>query len=886
MKKTITLFALVLSFCTTSFAKNVNLATAQNAAQTFYTTQAVTSQALNKQHISLSLAYQFSAAPNNATAKTAADNLYYVFNVNANDGFVIISGDDVVLPILGYSNKGSYSTTNHSPAFKKWMENYKNQILYAKANSITATQEIKARWDELLNPQNNNTNQRTKGAKTVTPLVQTTWDQGNGSGYYNDACPADATLPDANNNSSHCVTGCPATAMGQILKYWNYPTMGSGFHSYNATTYGTLSANFGGTTYNWANMPNNVSSTNADVAQLMFHIGVAVEMNYTPDESGAYVIVATSPNATANCEYAYKTYFGYDPTTLQGLQRSNYSDAAWKALLKTELDANRPVQYDGFGTQGGHTFVCDGYDINDNFHMNWGWSGTDDGFYDLNALNPAVLGAGGGAGGFNSNQEAVIGIKPLTIIPTNSTIDLYSTITVTPNPIGFAQAFTVNADVINNGTGSFVGSFAAALFTTSGTFINFVQIDSTGGTPLAPGYHYTGGLTFSSNGMLTVPGNYLMGIYFKPSGGNWTLAGSGTFTNPVSVTIAGPYNAINLYSAITPSSTDFVQGAAASVNVNIINSGTLTYTGAYSADLYDLNGNFVQNIGQYSETAGLPAGNTYNTALTFGPITITANPGTYILAISEYDNTASTWYLAGTTYFTNPVNINVVAPAIQPDMYEVNNTEQTAYNFPLSFVSDYAHIITTGSNIHVGSDIDYYQVNLPAGYNYTITTRANDSYSSADGNTYTDDVLWSYDTGSGFGTTYDDVMPGNIIINGAGNVVFQVASYNAGTTGTYVLDIQINRVATALGISEVNNTNNLFRIYPNPTNSKSVVVSQQALENATVKLINLTGQTLTEVNNQRGNQFSLDLSNQPSGIYFVEVQQQNGMVWRGKVVKE
>ena len=148
----------------------------------------------------------------------------------------------------------------------------------------------------------------------------------------------------------------------------------------------TLSANFGGTYYNWNAMPTYVNNPNEAVAELMYHCGVAVEMGYGPTVSGSYVIEDITPSIEQTCENAYKTYFGYNPDTLEGIIRSytdqngnlveNYSDSEWINLMKDELNNSRPIQYAGFGGGGGHTWVCDGYDSNDFFHMNWGWGGA------------------------------------------------------------------------------------------------------------------------------------------------------------------------------------------------------------------------------------------------------------------------------------------------------------------------------------------------------------------------------------------------------------------------------------------------------------------------------------------------------------------------------
>ncbi len=853
MKKTVLILAFaLLTFCS-SFAKDVDMTTAMNVAKNFYTSKATIKNNFDKQSLTLSLAYKYNLATSSSSAKslTTEGNAYYIFNVNANDGFVIIAGDDIVKPVLGYSNEGTYDGNNLPPAFQEWMENYSAQILFAKQNNVQATVEIKNGWDELIN---NTYQKKAKSIQTVNPLLSTTWNQ---SPYYNALCPGGS------------VTGCVATAMAQIMKFWNYPATGTGFHQYNHATYGTQSANFAATTYNWGAMPNNVTSSNSAVATLMYQCGVSVDMDYSPTGSSAYVIALDNAVCAEN---SYKTYFGYDATTIHGYQRASYTTTVWKNLLKTDLNNNQPIQYAGFGQNGGHTFVCDGYDANDFFHMNWGWGGQYSNYFDLDALTPSTH-------NYTDGQQAVIGIKP-AVITGNSTIDMYSSITINPNPIGFAQAFTVNADVINNGTNSFSGNFCAALFTSNGDFVDYVQTLSASSQPLQPGYHYTGGLTFSNTGVLAVPGNYIIGIYYQDPNGNWYLAGDANYTNPVGVVINSPIDYIQLYSSITATPTTFVQGQAASVNVNLINDNTATYYGQYSAVLYDLSGNFVETIGTYTETLGLPAGYTYSTPyITFSTASITAAPGTYILAIQELENGFSTSYLVGGQYYSQPINIDVVAPSLSPDIYEVNNTQATAYTLPLTWAGNTSHRLTTGSNIHITTDNDYYKINLASGYNYTITARVHDSYNSSAG-TFTCDVLWDYNTGSGWSPTYDDIMPGNIVVNGAGTVYFFVAPYFTGLTGTYLLDITINRVST-VGIDELN-ISNIFEIYPNPASNNLNIRISDFTTIDKLKLLNILGQTISETTpTQSITQF--DLTGIKKGMYFIEAIE-NGKTYSMKFI--
>ena len=259
--KTKLLSLLLLIVCFSMFGKPVDETRAK--AVGFYFLQNKTNSNLLKEAKDLQLTYKVTATIGDTLEERT---MFYVFNVD-NVGFVIVSGDDTVIPILGYSDQGTFHSDNMPPALQKWLEGYKNEIIYVVSNDIKATEDIDKQWSLQITNKNSNT---TLTANAVTPLLQSI--QWNQSPYYNALCPGGS------------VTGCVATAMAQIMKFWNYPATGAGFHSYNHSQYGTLSANFGNTTYQWSSMPNQLisSSTNTQinaVATLMYQCGVSVDMN-------------------------------------------------------------------------------------------------------------------------------------------------------------------------------------------------------------------------------------------------------------------------------------------------------------------------------------------------------------------------------------------------------------------------------------------------------------------------------------------------------------------------------------------------------------------------------------------------------------------------------
>jgi len=787
-------------------------------------------------------------------SKTGNQNIYfYIFNTKTND-FIIVAGDDIVLPILGYSHEGIFDPHNIPLNTLKWFEMYKNQIRYAIDNDLEASPQILLEWKNLID---NKT--QTFSAKInigVNPLIQTKWDQ---SPYYNAFCPID------NQYNQRTVAGCVATAMAQIMKYWNYPPTGSGFHSYNHSKFGTLSANFGSTTYQWGSMPAKLTGTNNAVATLMYHCGVSVDMNYGVSAEGG------SSAYTLDVVESLKKYFGY-PSSVQGKYRSNYTELQWKNLLKSELDAKRPIQYAGTGSGGGHSFVCDGYDNFDFFHFNWGWGGSSDGYFTVNALNPGSLGAGGGTGGFNSNQRAIIGIQA----PTGTQaigMGLNANITTTPNPLYYGNAFKVTTNIVNNGNTNFSGDYCAAIFDDDYNFIDYVEIKT--GNSLQSGYTYSNNLVFSSEGNFGIlPGNYFVGIFYRPTGGNWVIvSNNGNYSNLTKLEVLNP-NDIELNSAmaLTPGTT-FTQGQPASVKFNIINDGKSTFFGQYRVNLYDLEGSFVQTINTINENNGLAPGFTYlSPFITLSSTSITAEPGTYLLAVVHKPNGSSNWILTGSTYFQNPVKITVKQPEIQPDAYESNNSASKAFPLAVTFTTYNATKNTVGSNCHTGNDYDYYKISLPAGFTYKISPRLHDSYNSGNGIEYSLDALFSYSKdGLNWSDAFDDITGDTITVLGGNTIYFFVSPYFTGETGTYLLDIGINRSLTTDRNEEIELSHQI-RVFPNPTYGEiNIDLTNFQKSVLGIKILDLHGKTVQTIPNLYQNKFtSFSLESLPRGIYFIQ----------------
>lgn len=368
MKNRSLLLVILMMFSAALFAGNVDKNTARKAAENQFSING-----LNNTIIA-----EFSVASASGTA-------FYAFNFS-DGGFAIISAEDSYFPVIGYSDKGEWNESTQPSHYRGLMQDYKDQIDFLRQNNSEASPEIVMAWDNLLNGRSIK-----NGSKGVEPLLVSSWNQDD---PYNYLCPVSAAGP-----GGHVYAGCVATAMAQIMYYWRWPLQGTGQYSYYQPPYGTISANFGNTNYNWNGMVGSTpNALNIPVAEIQYHCGVAVRMNYGPDGSGAYSIDVPA---------AVKNYFKYSTTT-QYLSRSSYSATAWETMVKEQCDMGNPVYYSGSNAEGGHAFIVDGY--NDAtpvlYHFDFGWDGYSNGYYSL-----------ANAGGFTMTQGMVRNFVPGTGYP-------------------------------------------------------------------------------------------------------------------------------------------------------------------------------------------------------------------------------------------------------------------------------------------------------------------------------------------------------------------------------------------------------------------------------------------------------------------------------------
>lgn len=320
-----------------------------------------------------------------ASTSSRHEPAYYVFDRAESGGFIVVAADDRLQGVLGYTSSGSFQREKMPSNFEWWLGEYERQIdSFIISEETQRTSVVSSSSGESDFP-------------AIDPLLTTRWNQ---NSPYNDMCPEIG--------GNKCVTGCVATAVAQIMKYYNYPEKGIGENSYLLERIGQISCDFSNIVFDWDNMLDEYDESSTEVqkeavAQLMYACGVASNMNYGVEMSGAYFY---------DLPYDLQRFFGYSANTEAEI-RDGYTDSEWESLIYNELRHKRPVLYSGgYASKSPHAFVCDGYSDDGFYHINWGWGGLCDGYFRLSALNPSSQGIGGSKDGYTSDQCIVMGLEP------------------------------------------------------------------------------------------------------------------------------------------------------------------------------------------------------------------------------------------------------------------------------------------------------------------------------------------------------------------------------------------------------------------------------------------------------------------------------------------
>ena len=795
-------------------------------------------------------AVQASAA-NLCYTRTESDGIvdYYVFNMSPAKGFVIVTADDIMTPVIAYSSESYFhADLNSKTGVSNWMVGAGRTIHRVILNGGMSSATVSAIWAACLRgPYAPSTR-----SGTVGPLVTTTWDQQNSYTnpppyQYNFFCPWNSA------DQLRCVTGCVATAMGQIMKYWNYPTTGTGSFSYNDATslgyqynYGTLSANFGTTTYKWTQMPvaltnSTTASQDSAVSLLIYHAGVSVAMDYgdgtqTQGGSGSYMTQYDAGGApgSPSAQHSYPTYFKYNPNTIKGYQyynrytsTYNFTSTQWLDSIKKDLNAGRPIQYAGSdtGVAGGHSWVCDGYDVSNKLHMNWGWGGFDNGFFAITALEP--LNTGTPNWDFIDNQEILTGIQPLVslsvtasaavnpICPTHST-----TLSVSRNPAGATYTWSPS-------TGLSSTTAASPTATPTSTTTYTVTVDSAGVTATASVTLTVAAVPATpSNVVLPTACSGLSAIYTVPavSGATsyiWTVSGAGwsgaatTSSDSISLTAGTVTGTVTVKASNTCGTSSAYSFSAPLSTAPGVISGIIIPSPICSGQ--------PENFIAHASTGA----STYHWAVTGSGWTGTSN-------------TSSLTLTPGTTTATLAVNgVNACGSGT------AFTTTVTSLASPVASYSVSNHSVLQATNVAV-----------------TFTG------SAAGGTTY----AWSFDGGTASPGT--GAGPQTVTWTTTGTKTVTLTLDNGGCTSTYTDTIQVYKPN---GISTVSNTViSTMNIVPNPAAGQAnISIGLTEETSVSILVYDITGQLVATLYNGAlsagDHNIAFNTDSIVSGVYLVKV---------------
>lgn len=868
------LFTLMLTiFGFGLFAAPVSKETAQKIAVNFYKHYAV-----NKTDYSVA---------DVVTRQKEGISTFYIFIFNAG-GYVMVAADDAVIPVLGFSDNEPFDKNNIPPNAESWYDDYSAQIKYIIESNIDNTQTLQE-WNKIRNKQ-------FSSAKfAVNPLCTTEWDQGC---YYNALCPADGA-----GDCGHTYTGCVATAMAQIMKKWNYPTTGIGSHTYTDPTYGSQTANFGATTYNWGSMPDNVYSANTAVATLMYHCGVSVDMTYGVSGSGSSSWYVS--NALIN-------YFAYQ-NTAEIKFKANFTNANWINMLKTELDGSRPVYYSGDNGSAGHAFVCDGYNSSNQFHFNWGWSGYSNGYYAIGSLNPS---------GYNFNQDniAVVRIKP----PSNAPVANFTASTTTP-PVGDSVNFsdasantptswswtfdggnpsTSTQTNPQNITYAIAGQYQVSLTVTNAngtdTKIRTKYID-VGGTPSAWIKQNTG-FSATSRGIDQIfivnpyvvwakaydgaaPTNYIREFTRTVNGGTTWIPGTITFTNSANYGVSNifAFNDTVAYACMFP-----ISGTGGKI-VKTTNKG-ITWTEQTTAPFTNSWADFVHF---FNATDGVCMGDPTASGADFviyttinGGTTWTQVPGASIPNASGTEAGITNLYDAvGNTIWFGTTMGRVYKSTDKGLTWTVSTTGLGTSAMATPVFKDANTGIVTGINYSTGAYIGMKKTtNGGANWNTITPTGYFVKLPSIDYVPGTPAMWVDVSSGPGTGSSYSlNDCASFLDIDTASTVQYTCVTFydiNTGWAGGFNTSATDGGIykwdpSIIVGLNEQPETSQeQISIYPNPGND-FINIKFSGITSAKAKIIvyNLVGQKVIdrECNPLLNDILKLDLSDNVEGIYFITV---------------
>ena len=441
---------------------------------------------------------------------------YYIFNLQQQGGFIVISNDDMLAPVLGYADSGCCDPSDLPDGLKAWLAYY-DECAEAVQRGVAVASSPR----------------RIYSSEVITPLITSRWAQRE---PYNSLCPVDG--------GTTCPTGCTATALAQVMRYHRFPTgYSTAIPSYTTLTKGFVMPRLPATLFDWNNMPDELNAASSQnsinaVAKLMLYCGQATKMNYCADGSGAYSYLIPD---------CLPKYFGY-PKTMHYVYRESYDEQQWDSLLINELRNNQPVIYTAYNNVSqGHTFICDGYDGNGLFHINWGWAGVGDGYFRISVAHATDENLSDHVKNYHLSisQTAVLGLKPSgtdTYIEPVEYLRSYSRPSLKNGRAYTRKATSANfsgitfkQSFVNTTSASKTLSYGVALIADNGSIVSVLTSSS---ATLASGGMQTYEAANLALGSGITSGHYqLKLVYKRSSSSEWRVMG-GSDKNHIDVVIS------------------------------------------------------------------------------------------------------------------------------------------------------------------------------------------------------------------------------------------------------------------------------------------------------------------------------------------------------------
>jgi hypothetical protein len=781
------------------------------------------------------------------------DIYYYVFNKADNGGYIIVSGDERVLPVLGYSDRGQFNEDSLPPQLSDWLKYYQFEM-----DNISAATPMNSANSE-------NYFQKAKfmsTATSVSPLLgEIGWSQ---SSPFNNYCPFISSI------GSKASAGCVATAMAQVMKYYQWPARGNGSNSYQTRTYGlTISEDFSNTTYDWANMQNTYSSSssaeqNNAVATLLYHCGAAVNMDYS-SLSGA---------STYDVTKALINYFNYDPN-IQHLLRDYYTRAEWIDILKNEINQGRPVLYSGDSQSTGHFFVCDGYDENNYFHFNWGWGGNYDGYFPVSILNPTDPQLGSNTVGYNMAQEVIIGIqKPGSVSASTHSIYTAAGLSVSSSNVPRSGSVSVKAkSVYNYGANSFTGDIGIGLYNDYGlvTVLNTMLVSA-----VNPLYGWSEFSLSAVNIPTSVSnGKYkIYPVYQANDENQWHIirGKTGTATNYIEVSVKSDmisYSApLNEMPALNVNEINITgniyESKKGRVTVSVTNRGKEynSFLGIYLISTTDItNHQLVSNV-------PVNIANNETVTINFSDV-INVKSGAYYLKViydpaNNMDVFRQTNGFSDLSVSASPINVQPVptSPA------NLTLTSNISFVEPLSLTNNNAKL-----SVSLKNEGGYYEGKLMA-----VLFRSSGGSVGNFGNQT--QIVDENETANVLLEETLDLTPDSykVLLYYYENKTWKLLTPNSYSTLTFTLDKPISTNVNSLSATDE------IRVYPNPAINQLTIATSSPADH--VAIYSVDGALLRSVNmNNTPDACNIDVSTLSKGNYIVQVKTAEGLK-QAKFVKQ